>query len=287
MSLLTRKIDVEFQLGVGDFGDSGFDTVKVSGLRVQANIVNTDGAAMGNAQLRIFGLPPSLLNQLAGLNQAAQAIRNNTIIVTAGDDVSGMPVVFRGTISLAQLDLTNAPDSSLTVCAFAGLFDALQTAKPSSYPGSADAAIIMSDLAVKMGLGFEGPNGVSVILSTPYFSGTLRDQAESCARAANIGWTIEGQTLAIWPRDGSRGGAIPLISPETGLVGFPAYSSGTFQGLAVTTIFNSLLRVGKPVQIESSLKVANGTWHVFDIAHALESETPSGKWFTQFNASPF
>lgn len=289
MTFLQRKIDVQFQLGTGAFGEGGTDnTATVRGLRIQANITNTDGATKGNAQLRIYGLPPSLLNELSGLNQAAQAMRKNKVTVSAGDDVNGMATVFHGEISLAQVDLTNTPDSSLTVVAFAGLFAALKTAAPSSYPASADAAVIMADLAAKMGLGFEN-GGVSVILSTQYLWGTLYEQADTCARAANISWTvdIDKEVLAIWPRDGARNGAIPLISPETGLVGFPSYSSGMFQGLAVTTVFNPLLRVGKPVQIESSLKVANGTWTVFDITHSLESETPGGKWYTQFNASPF
>ena len=289
MAFLQRKIDVEFRLGTGAFGETGFNTVKVSGLRVQANVMNTSGAALGQLQMRIYGLPPTVLNELAQLNQADQAIRNNTIIVTAGDDVNGMATVFMGLITLAQLDLTQTPDSSMTVVAIAGLFGAMQSATPSSYPGPTDAAIIMADLATKMGLNFEGANGVSVILASPYFPGSWKEQADRCARAANIGWIIDetSNTLAIWPRDGYRGGPIPLISPDTGLVGYPSYSSGQFQGLAVTTIFNPLVRIAGRVQIESVLKVANGKWAVFDIVHALESETPGGKWFTQFTASPF
>ena len=290
MTLKKRTIDVEFQLGAGAFGEHGIDnTVRATGLRVQVNISKTDGPAMGEAQLRIFGLPPGVLNQMHGLNRAAQAIRKNRIIIYAGDDDApgaALPVVFAGTISLAQIDLTSAPDSSLTVVAFAGAFEAMRTATATSFPGGADAVDIMRDFAARMGFGFE-PNGVSVILSTPYFSGTLRDQAESCARQANIGWTIENDTLAIWDKRLGRTGPIPLISPETGLVGFPSYSSGQFEGLAVTTVFNPLLRIAKPVQIESSLKVANAIWYVYNLTHSLESETPGGKWFTQFNASPF
>lgn len=289
MTLLKRKIDVEFQLGTGTFGESGFTTVKVRGLRVQVNIRNTSGAALGDLQMRIYGLPPSLLNQLAGLNTADQYLKKNTIIVTAGDDAIGMSTAFMGQITLAQIDLSNSPDSSLTIVAIAGHFGSMQTASPSSYPGATDAAVIMSDLATKMGYDFDGPNGVSVILSKPYLPGTWKEQADRCARAANIGWIIDEKenTLAIWPRDGHRGGAIPLISPDTGLVGYPSYSSGQFQILEVTTIFNPLVRIAGLVQIESGLQVANGKWSVYDITHALESETPGGKWFTQFNASPF
>ena len=81
---------------------------------------------------------------------------------------------------------------------------------------------------------------------------------------------------------------------DTGMVGYPSYSSGTFQGLAVTTIFNPLLRIAGLVEIQSGLSLASGAdmnwssgiWNVFDICHVLESETPGGKWFTQFNAFP-
>ena len=287
MTLIRRRIDVEFQLNAESFENTDSNTVRVEGLRVQANITNTDGPALGNAQIRIFGLQPSIINQIQGLNRAAQAVRKNKVIIYAGDDVAGMPIVFKGTISLAQADMTNPPDISLTVVAYAGYFEALKTAASTSYPGSADAPIIMSDFAARMGLGFEGPNGVSVILPTPHYHGSLRDQAQSCADAAKIAWTIEEEKLVIWDRKVGRGGAIPLISPETGLVGYPSYSSGQFEGLAVTSIFNSLLRIGKKARIESALKVANGTWGIYNLMHSIESETPNGKWFTQFNGSPF
>ncbi len=286
MNFIQRKIIVEFQLGSGDFGEATGDTVRVSGLRVQANIQNTSGAALGDAQVRIFGLAPGLLNKLSGLNRASQALRQNTIIIYAGDDVAGMATVFIGQITLAQIDLANVPDSTLTISAQSGQFGALQTATPTSYPGSVDAAIVMKYLANQMKIGYDGPNGVSVILSTPYFPGSYLDQVRACAQKAHIGWNISNGKLWIWPSDGNLPGPIPLISPNTGMVGYPSYSSGQFEGLAVTTIFNPLLRIAGLVQIESGLSVANGTWAVFDIFHALESETPGGKWFTQFNASP-
>lgn len=286
MTLIRRRIDVEFHLNDDNFEDTDFDTVRVEGLRVQANIVSTDGPSIGEATFRIFGLPPTILSKMNGLNRAAQAVRKNGVIIYAGDEVSGMPIVFKGTISLAQIDMANPPDVSLTVVAYAGYFESLKTAASTSYPGSADAAVIMSDFAARMGFGFER-NGVSVILSRPHYSGSLREQAQSCADAAKIAWTVEEDKLVIWDRKVGRGGSIPLISPDSGLVGYPSYSTGQFQGLAVTSIFNPLLRIGKKVRVESALKVANGTWGVYNLAHSIESEIPNGKWFTQFNGSPF
>jgi hypothetical protein len=287
MTLIRRKIEVEFRIDEGTFENSDSNTVLVKDLRVQANISNTDGPAMGQAQLRIFGLPPQILNTMQGLNRAAQVVRNNKVFIYAGEEGEVLPIIFQGTISLAQIDLANPPDSSLTVNAFGGYFEAIKTADSTSYPGTASVVQIMSDFAYRMGLDFDGPNGVTGSLSTPNFSGTLRDQAQSCADAAKIAWTIEDGKLVIWNRKTGRDGRIFLISPETGLIGYPSYSTGQFQTLAVTSLFNAQLRIGKKAQVESSLKVANGLWGIYNLSHSIESETPNGKWFTQFNGSPY
>lgn len=43
MTFAKRRIDLEFQLGLGAFGDGGLDTVRISGLRCSANISKTGG----------------------------------------------------------------------------------------------------------------------------------------------------------------------------------------------------------------------------------------------------
>jgi len=282
MTFVNRKINVTFQLGTGNFGESGFNTVKITGLRVHASIVKTGDAAMGSAELRIFGLMPDQLNSLTSIYQVQTLARQNTIIVEAGDDISGMSVIFQGQITIAQADLNSQPDSCLSVIAQAGLLYALQPGSPLSYPTTADAATILQNLAGQMGLQFEN-NGASVILATPYFSGSLRDQALACVRAAGINWIIDDKVLAIWPLGGSRNVTnIPLISTDTGMVGYPSYSN---IGVAVKTIFNPNIKFGGKIKIQSSLKQANGTWSVFGLSHELESELPGGQWFSNVNGS--
>ncbi|MGA9869288.1 MAG: hypothetical protein WBQ75_22880, partial [Acetobacteraceae bacterium] len=162
---------------------------------------------------------------------------------------------------------------------FVGLQDAMRPVPPTSYPGTPDAAVILAGLADQMGYAFEN-NGVSVILSQPYFPGTARTQALACAKAANIEMFIDdtSQTLAIWPKGGNRGGEIPLISKDTGMVGYPAYSGG--QQMRVTTLYNPSIRFGGQVKVQSSITPADGEWTVNKITHHLESMMPGGEWFT-------
>jgi len=285
VSFLKRKIDITFQLGTGSFGESGTNTVTCSGLRVHARIDKVFGPGMGEAQLRIEGLTPSLLNQLSSLNQATMAVRKNTVIVSAGDDVNGMATVFQGQVMIGQIMLNTAPDSALMVLAQAGAFAAVQTVPPTSYTGTADAAVVMQNLAHLAGLDFEN-NGVSMQLSTPYFPGSPLEQIRKCADAgrAVFDYVIDDKTLAIFPVGGARGAQIPLISPDTGMIGYPNYSTGVY-GIEVTTEFNPLLRPGGKVQVQSSLEVANGTWQVFNLSHELASEDPGGAWFTHFSGA--
>jgi hypothetical protein len=294
VTFIRRRIDLSFILGQGVFGESGQDTVKITGQRVYCTVMSNLGPRQGTATIRVYGLTRSLLNQLSSLSRVTEAQRKNRVIIEAGDDKAGMSVVFDGQIMLSQIDMASFPDVALSVEALGGALEMLKVMEPISYPVSADAAVILSDLAYKMGMDFEngGVTGpVRVMLATPYYPGALMEQAEACARDANITMVIthgeRGRSLmVITPKGVPRGGLIPLVSPETGLVGYPSYASG-LSGLSVKCVFNPQLRMGGLVKVSSDLQVANGQWTVFNIAHELESEVPGGQWFTHFDGQVY
>ncbi|MEX3614582.1 MAG: hypothetical protein VB141_12715 [Burkholderia gladioli] len=172
---------------------------------------------------------------------------------------------------------------ALNVVAQAGAIDAVKPVGALSYTGVADTADIMATLAKSMGYTFEN-NGVSVKLSNPYFPGTALDQVKSCARAANIYYTIDRGVLAIWPKTQHRAVGPVEISAATGMIGYPAFSG---QGVILRTEFNPNVQLGGRVNVKSELSVANGMWVILSIVHELESETPDGKWLTQIECGRF
>lgn len=281
MSLTKRRIDLTFRLGEGSFGGDGSNTVKVTGLRCTASISKAGGVSMTALQLRVYGLPLTLMNRLTTLGKQLTAGRNNTVTVEAGSDDTGMAVVFIGTIHQAWADLNSAPDAVFTVEAYTSLLDALRPLPPTSFNGSADVATILSGLAQQMGYAFEN-NGVSVQLAYPYFPGTGRDQAMAAAHAANINILFDDSTLAIWPKNGKRGGAAVLLSKDTGMVGYPTW---TANGLVITSEFNPSITFGGTIHVQSIITPACGDWTVFKVDHDLESEMPGGKWFTRVEAT--
>lgn len=280
-TFVKRLIDVEIGLGQGDHGLGGTQTTRFSGPRVSAQIVRNGMPGNSHATIRLYGLSLDDMNSISSLGKPIIYDRNNTVTLFAGNAIDGMSVVYYGTIYEAWADFDGAPEITLNVNAVSGLIDAMKPIAPASYSGSVDAATIMAGLAVQLGYHFEN-NGVSVILSNPYYPGTARDQIDACATEANIFAALDGNgagtTLAIWPKDGSRGGVIPLISPDTGMVGYPGYMAG---GLNIRAIYNNAIRFGGQVKVQSSLKTACGTWTVNRLVHNLESQKPHGAWFTE------
>lgn len=280
MTYVRRKIDVTITLGTGDFGEGTGNTVKLSGLRVSATITKYGASAMDEATCQIYGLPKSIINQVVRLGAQLDERRNNTITIEAGDDVAGMSTVFSGNILTSFGDFAGAPETNVTLSAQAGAFDLAKPATPLSFPGGADVAVILAQIAATM----TPPrtvqnNGVTVHLSNAYLPGTALDQVRAVAKAANINYALDGDSqLVIWPANGSRSAAIPLISSATGMVGYPRYADS---GVGLTAIYSPSPLQGALFALKSSSSPYpyDGNWRVLSLIYSLESETPNGKWF--------
>lgn len=272
-----RKIDVTINLGTGQFGEDKGTDVTLSGLRVSAHYVAYSGDAQAALQMRVYGLPLDMINQLTTIGTIMRQRRNNRITLTAGEEGGSMATVYEGTIDSAFGDFNAAPDVVFHVVALAAAFESVKSVPAQPHAGNVDAADIMADLAKTMGFVFEN-NGVSVMLTDRTFNGTAMTQVRECAQAAQINYTVDRGKLAIWPRSGYRAGDVIKVSPETGMVGYPSFSS---QGIVVTTLFNPDIQLGRNIEVTSDLTVACGKWNVYSVSHVLESETPNGQWFTQ------
>ncbi len=278
MSFATRSLSIDFTLHNGQtFGGGGGTTANISGLRISAKVTNAGGMQLAQLDARIYGLPLSVMNAVStfGLTVPTPTATIVTLKASSSDGDSG--VVFEGNISAAFADFSAMPDVPLVITAHAGGYAAIQPAPPTTVKGVADVGQMLAALAGKIGVAFENA-GVNVKLSNPYFPGTLREQALGIVRAAgSIEWTIERGVLAIWPRNSNRGDSGAVISPQTGLVGYPTF---TANGMLIRTLFNASVVFGSSVTVKSSIEQASKTWTVYSITHDLESETPNGQWFT-------
>lgn len=261
------------------FAETGSDTVTISGARMSVRIQNSGAPSNAGAQIAVYGLKQSLMDQLSTLGMQLNVVPKNTLTVTAGDEERGLTAVFSGTIVNAYADYNAMPDVPFRFICQSGLAQATAPATATSYNGSTDVATIMSGLARQMNLGFEN-NGVNANLSNPYLSGSLLTQMRTVAEHANINAEIvNGNVLAIWPKFGYRTSntQMPLIAapPEGTMIGYPSF---TQQGIMVRDLFNPQVAFGGRVKVKSQVQKANGIWAVHKLDLALDSQVPRGEW---------
>ena len=274
-SFSAKSLKATITLGKGTFAGGG-NQVILTGLRIVADIDKAGGISMGTARFKIYGMRQVDMNQLTMLAFHPLTNPNNTIRIEATDD-GITSVAYDGTIISAWAEYQAAPDVYLTMTAMTGYYASINPVTPTSFKGATDVATIMSGLAAQMGFAFEG-NGVSVSLSNPYLQGTALEQARSVARAANLDLYLDDKTLAITQKGVARGTqAIPLISKDTGLVGYPSFDR---MGISFTCLYNPAILFGGLIKIQSAVTIANGQWRVVSVGHTLESEKPSGAWFS-------
>ena len=294
------KLDVKLAPNPGTnqpntFAESGTDTVTIEGARMSARVSNSGTPSGAQASVDIWGLTPSLMNQLSTLGLAFNLVAKNTLTISAGDDVNGMTTVFAGTIMAAYADYNSMPSVPFKFECNAGVIDAVAPAVPASFPGPVDVATVMSGFARLLGYGFEN-NGVTTQLPPSYFSGNVRTQMQACAAAAGINAeVVNGNVLAIWPKGGSRTSVtlVPILSKDSGMIGSPAF---TQQGIIVKTVFNPQIAFGGKVQVLSTVlngiqqaqqaknqtfkTPSNSIWAVYKLDHALDSLVPKGQWMS-------
>lgn len=291
-SFVQRLISVTFTLtqppvpaAPVTFPGTTSDTVTLSGLRCSAKIVNAGAPSGSHLSLSVYGLPLEMMNRLATLGMVVQLVPRNVVVVQAGDAASGLTTVFQGTILQAWGDFGAAPEVPFRVEANSGIAELVAPVPASSYQGSADVVTILNNLVSQMpGWTFENNGVIGVKVSNPYLPGSALQQARKIKDAvANVmGYDDSDNTISIWPKGSTRGGLVPTISPQTGMVGYPTFVP---QGIQVTTIFNPSVKFMGSIQVQGSqLTQANGKWGVFSLDHDLESMLPHGNWKTTIGA---
>jgi hypothetical protein len=281
VALEERNLRIVFNIGLGTYGLGGFSSFTVERVRATARVANAGGAALPSLDLTVYGLTLSQMNQLMTLGQVITTQRANFVSVFAGSTGGPMTKVFDGSIVNAWADFNASPDVAMRVMGSTGTLEALKPTTPSSYAQAVAVEDALAQLAQQVGWQFEN-NGVHVMLPVTYVASTAREQMLELVQQAGIEWNAgEGNVLAIWPRGQFRKGTISIVSPSTGLVGYPTFIPN---GISIRTLFNPAIRFGSQVQVKDSfVKQANGTYTTFNITHSLASQTPRGPWFSDID----
>lgn len=262
-------------------------TIKIPpGLMAQARITFAGLPSAAALQATIWGLTPDIMNQLNTLSAIFQMQPANLVTVYASNaDGTNRSIAFTGGILNCTPDFNRQPEAPINIQAYAALDIATLPSKPKSYEGTTDITTAIKTIAAEVNYSteFNGISGIS--LSRSYLDGSPRDQIDNIRRAVKDRGVmvdfVENNTIAVWYTNKGRARPVAIVSPDTGLIGYPTY---TGFGIDVRTIYNPNIVQGGQVQVNSSLQSASGLFTVYGLSHDLDAQIPGGKWETMVHA---
>lgn len=273
-----RRISLVFRLGLGQFGNSGAQELRVTGHRVQATVNMVGGVEGSTAQLLVYGLQQSLMNDLNQpvVTPNADGGRNNTIIIEAGNEGEVLYQIYQGNIVSAWQDNSQAPDVCLNVYSTAMAFSSVADYPPTSFKGSVSIADVVGEIVRNLGFRFQN-YGVSAVAHDIALTGSSADQLDELARMGKFQRIFDNGTYVIWPEGKGRSDVQAEVSPATGMIGYPSF---TRNGINLQTVFRPEIRFGQALKVTSSLLPACGVWNIKGLSHSIQAETPGGDWIT-------
>jgi hypothetical protein len=275
-----KQLRFVITLGTGKFDSSGNDTVTLQGFRSTVDIDKAGGMMMGTLKAKIYGVKQADMNSVTTLQWKPRTWIPNTVEVFAVDGAAET-LVFAGNIVNAWADYQSMPDVFLYIQAQAAFFGALKAIPPRSFKGVIDVPSVMSQIARDLGLTFEN-NGVTTQLTDLYLPNTGLEQAKDLAKEAGCDLYLDDKILAITPPNAPRKSLAPLISPATGLIGYPTFDGA---GVNFQILFNPGVTFGGTIKLETSVPQAAGEWIVTSVAHRLESDKVGGAWFSSIRGN--
>lgn len=246
--------------------------------------VSIGGGRFGNARVSIYGVPLANMNNIARLWLQPMIIQaQDTLAIDVWDGSNYVPF-FNGVIAWAGADGSALPDVTLNIEANSAMAISQTTPAPYTAAGTQTLQNVLQGILQNSGFTLDyAPTIPMLTVTNPRYSGSTMDQLDACLRAfPQLAFNVMLQRVRVYPTTQPFGADPILVSPTTGAVGAPNYSSS-----AVTwkTIFNPSLVPGQAVQLDSEFVLAGGAnWICRVLNHTLEPNKPKGMWHTDFAA---
>lgn len=280
-SFKLKTIRTTITLGKGTFGGGGNSKI-IEGLATDVDITKPGLPEKNSASVSIANISLADMEQMTFLAfQPLQSLKN-LITIEAGEQGKTLATVFKGEITSAYADYGSVPDVEFKIEALSGGYAAQIGAKPISVKGNAKAADLIKQFAKEIGYTFKN-EGVAASVRNAVFNGSPIEKARSVADEVGAELLIDDDSMILMPYDKPRSGGAVLLTPETGLIGYPSFTS---DGISFSCFFNPNLKQGGQVKIESIVPRASGHWKITKLSHRLTAyRTGGGSWYSSVDAA--
>lgn len=279
-SYTIKQIEIRVTLAAGSFGGKGTEKV-IRGLPMDVTITKTAGEEKPTATATIGGMKYEDMEQLTTLAFKPLQTGKNLISIYAGDEENGLSQVFAGEITSSTADFNRAPDIVFEIEAMAGYYPALTPAGPLAIKGDAPVADIISEQAKLIGYAFTN-QGVTDRLRNTVLNGSPIQKAKAAANHVGATLLIDDNQLILLPSTEGRKGTTVFLSKNTGLLGYPKFSS---DGIEIDALFNPQFQLDGLVEVESIVPKASGLWRIVKLVHKISANLPkAAPWRSEIDA---
>lgn len=263
----------------------GSNKLSSDGLRVQTILSYGAGNITPTAQINIYGLSIETMAPLMRVSWNTMQAVLNTIQIEVGEEGDkALSLAYEGNITFAKIDMSNAPTTCLQIESQMCVVDSLLPQDAKTYDKGQDGAEIIKQICTDMGYQFSN-NGATHIIADPLtLEGSRINRIQYIAHMCNFDLYTEQKEIAICPKGVARTIKIPIVTPTTGLIGYP---SPDIRGITFTCLYSPLLRFGGIVKIQDSIiPTCNGEWRIYGLTAILESNSSGARWHMEVQASP-
>jgi hypothetical protein len=250
---------------------------------VQSDALGGGGIAYQNLTMKVWGMRDADMNfygynpyeAMVGTLPTRPRWRSQVLV---GDENNRPSLFFDGCIISASANYGAMPEVTFDVLATSDNALNLKLTPARTYAGRIPASQMIDDLAREIGMASQN-HGLNTILTNQVLNGSLGDRIKLLAQAAQAKIVVGNGRIDYWPLNTGPSGdrVIHQISPETGLVSYPAFSTN---GITVKVVANPQILIGHAVKLKSAIKKAAGFWTVSRVHHELSTYIPNGPWFT-------
>lgn len=311
--------------------DGSFTSFTVSeGHAIQATIKHAGLSGGSEAEITVNGLSRDDRDSLSIVPDHPAPDNLNTttagrtfVTIRAGSDGNALTSLFTGTVDSAHTDYDDL-DIPFHVHAMTSTIPASIPIQAKGYDGPQDVTTLLADICMEAGFQLLDHGGWDrhTCLTNHYRWGTALDQIQAILTATKgifnfspyapsrdenqpmtAGTTrkaipyrglleVWGPTFTGVPAAGQEQ-TLPIISAETGMIGYPRYSSA---GLSLKTLLRPDVTFWHPLKLKSAYSPTgradasqkdhppwDGLWLPTYVWHDISSETDTGSWHTHMH----
>jgi len=222
--------------------------LEFSAFRVVFKVTRGDFQAPNTADIRIYNLADATVNKIEN--------EFTDVAIQAGYE-GNYGLIFNGTIKQIRKGKVDQKDSYVDITAADGdeayNYSNISLSLPAgTQPATAVEAFIASMASRGITEGYSPAFSKNGCVRGRVYYGMTRDELRNFSLNNDCAWSIQNGQLTLIPLTSYIPGAVPVLSPTTGLIGVPEQIQN---GISMRTLLNPAIRIGTRVKLDSSVTV--------------------------------